>query len=48
LERVDAELKRAYDSAVAPHAWKLLTYDQGHFENADMRREIVAWLRAHL
>jgi dienelactone hydrolase len=44
LERVDAELKRVYADAGAPEAWKLLTYDQGHFENAEMRREIIAWL----
>jgi dienelactone hydrolase len=44
LERIDAELKRVYAEAGAPEAWKLLKYDQGHFENADMRREIIAWL----
>jgi dienelactone hydrolase len=48
LERIDAALKRVYADAGRPDAWKLLTYDQGHFENADMRRQIVDWLKAHL
>lgn len=48
LARIDAELKRIYTDAGTPDAWKLLTYDQGHFENPDMRREIMAWLEKWL
>jgi dienelactone hydrolase len=44
LDRIDAELKRIYADAGAPDAWKLLRYDQGHFENPDMRQQIIAWL----
>jgi dienelactone hydrolase len=44
LDRIDAELKRIYAEAGAPDAWKLLRYDQGHFENPDMRQHITAWL----
>jgi dienelactone hydrolase len=48
LNRIDAELKRVYAEAGAPDAWKLLRYDHGHFEDPDMRREVVAWLRKWL
>lgn len=48
LDRIDAELKRVYADAGASDAWKLLRYDQGHFENPEMRREIVAWLKRWL
>jgi dienelactone hydrolase len=44
LARIDAELKRIYADVGAADAWKLLTWDQGHFENPEMRREILAWL----
>ena len=48
LDRIDAELKEAYASAGAPDAWKLLRYETGHFETADMRSEILAYLRKWL
>lgn len=48
LERIDAELQRVYADAGAPDAWKLLTWDQGHFENAEMRQHILAWLKKWL
>jgi pimeloyl-ACP methyl ester carboxylesterase len=48
LERIDAELKQAYAAEGAPEAWRLLRYDQGHFENAHMRAEIVAFLKKWL
>jgi dienelactone hydrolase len=48
LERLDAELRRIYAEAGAPNAWKLLTYEQGHFENPEMRVEIVKWLTLHM
>jgi hypothetical protein len=44
LDIVDRDLRKAYKSARAPEAWKMLRYETGHFETADMRREIVAFL----
>ena len=48
LDRIDAELTKAYAEAGAPDAWKLLRYETGHFETADMRTEILAYLRKWL
>jgi hypothetical protein len=48
LRRVDAELRRVYAAAGAAEAWQLLTYDQGHFENPDMRAHAVRWLQRWL
>jgi hypothetical protein len=45
LDRIGAELTEAYASAGAPDAWKLLRYDTGHFETADMRSQILTYLR---
>ena len=44
LDRVDAELKRAYAADGAPAAWKLFRQDVGHTETPEMRAEIVKWL----
>jgi hypothetical protein len=44
LEKVDRELSAAYSAAGHPQNWKLLRYDGGHLENAQMRSEIRAWL----
>jgi pimeloyl-ACP methyl ester carboxylesterase len=44
LERIDAELRKAYAELGAPDAWQLLRYNIGHFETAAMRAEILAFL----
>ena len=48
LDIVDRDLRKAYKSAGAPEAWKMRRYETGHFETADMRREIVAFLQRWL
>ncbi len=48
LDRIDAELERAYQDAGAPGAWKLLRYTCGHLETAAMRAETVAFLEQWL
>ena len=48
LDRVDAELKRVYGAMGAVRAWRLLRYDIAHFETAEMRAEILAFLREWL
>lgn len=44
LDRIDRELARAYAAAGRPEAWRLRRYETGHFENADMRSEALAFL----
>jgi len=44
LDRIDAELKDVYASLGATDAWQLLRYETGHFETADMRAAILAFL----
>lgn len=44
LDRIDAELRQVYKKEGAPDAWKLLRYEIGHFETAEMRAEILAFL----
>ena len=48
LDRIDAELRQVYAAAGAPEAWKIVRYDTGHFETADGRARIVAWLERWL
>ena len=48
LDRIDADLKRAYAHAGAPDAWKLVREPHGHFETAAMRAQIMAFLRQWL
>lgn len=48
LERIDRELKAVYAKSGKPDHWKLLRYDVGHTETAEMRRETLAFLRKHL
>ena len=45
LDRIDAELKKVYAEAGVPEQWKLLRWDVGHMETAEMREEIVAFFR---
>lgn len=44
LTKIDHELREVYRRAGAPEAWKLLIYDCGHRETADMRAQIVKFL----
>jgi dienelactone hydrolase len=44
LERIDAALQAEYSAQGAPEAWKMLRYDTGHGETAEMRTEILAFL----
>ena len=44
LDRIDRELKKVYRAAGKPDAWRLFRRDTGHFETAEMRAEILAWL----
>jgi len=48
LDAIDAELRKAYEAAKAPDAWKLVRYDTGHFETAQMRGEILSFLKLWL
>lgn len=48
LDRIDAELKRVYAEHDAADAWQMYRYDIGHFETAEMRLEVLAWLRKWL
>jgi len=48
LDRVDRELKQAYQEAGNPAAWELKRYETGHFESAAMRFEIMAYLKQWL
>lgn len=44
LDRIDAELKRAYAAEGAAEAWNLLRYDVAHQETPEMRGEVLRWL----
>jgi hypothetical protein len=48
LERIDAALRAVYAEQGAPEAWRLLRYETGHFETAQMREEVLAFLRRWL
>ena len=48
LERIDRELKQVYSAAGRPENWKLLRYEVGHQETAEMRAEIVSFFRRTL
>ena len=48
LDRIDAELRRAYAAAGEPEAWRLSRYPCGHMETAAMRAEIVEFLDRRL
>jgi pimeloyl-ACP methyl ester carboxylesterase len=45
LDRINAELRRAYSQRESPEAWKLARYDVAHRETPEMRREVMRWLR---
>ncbi len=48
LDRVEAELNKAYAEAGAPEAWKLSRYPVGHMETEGMRGEVLEWLERWL
>jgi len=48
LDRIDRELKRVYETVNAEKAWQLKRYEIGHFETAQMRSEIMAFLKTWL
>jgi hypothetical protein len=48
LDIIDRELKAAYAEAGHPERFKLLRYDVGHQETAEGRKEVLAFLGAHL
>ena len=48
LDRIDAELKKVYADQNAGDAWQLVRYGTGHFETADMRARITAFLETWL
>ncbi len=48
LDAIDRELQSVYSRLRAAKAWKLLRYETGHFESAEMRAEIVAFLKKWL
>jgi len=48
LERVNVELLKVYAAMGLPEHWKLLRYDVGHEETAEMRQEVIAFLQQFL
>ena len=48
LEVIDTELRQVYQTAGTPDGWKLLKYPTGHYETAEMRKEICAFLEQWL
>ena len=44
LDRIDATLRRAYSDLGSPDAWQMERYHTGHFETADARAKILAFL----
>ncbi len=47
LPCIDHELKQTY-CETGNAAWKLLRYNSGHFETAEMRAEVFKFLKAWL
>lgn len=48
LDRIDRELRQVYEAAQAGDAWQLKRYGTGHMETAQMRSEIIAFLKKWL
>ena len=48
LDRIDADLKKAYAAAGQQGHWKLVREDVAHEETASMRAEVMAFLARHL
>ena len=45
LEKVDAAMKKLYDDMGAAENWSMINYPIGHYETAQMRGEIVSFLK---
>ena len=48
LDRIDADLKKAYATAGKPEHWKLVREDVAHEETAGMRQAAMGFLKAYL
>lgn len=48
LDKIDRELRQVYSENNASDKWKLIRYDTGHQETAEMRLEIIRWLKKYL
>ena len=48
LDKIDRALKAIYRTHGQPDAWRMFRRDQGHFESAEMRAEILMWLERWL
>ena len=48
LDRIDKELSQVYGALGAKDAWQMKRYETGHFESAQMRSEIIAFLKKWL
>jgi len=48
LDRIDRELRQAYEQAGCGSCWQLKRYETGHFETADMRFTILQFLDEYL
>lgn len=44
LDRIDAELRQVYAGLDAAEAWSMVRYAIGHYETAEMRAEVLAYL----
>ncbi|MDC3418347.1 dienelactone hydrolase family protein [Aquibacillus salsiterrae] len=48
LDKIDQHLSNVYQKEGAANAWKLKRYNIGHFETAEMRHEVKAFLKKWL
>ena len=48
LDLINDEVTKAYSSEGALNAWKLLRYNIGHFETAEMRSEVISFFKKWL
>ncbi len=48
LDRIDRELRQVYETLGAKDAWQMKRYESGHFETAEMRSEVMAFLKKWL
>ena len=48
LDRIDRDLRHVYKTEQAEDAWQLKRYETGHFETAQMRSEIMSFLKKWL
>jgi len=48
LDQIDQELKLVYEANQAPKAWQLSRHETGHLETAQMRSEVISFLKRWL